>query len=290
MLKRYFSRSNPNLGFLLAYYHLCIMIRKPSPALPLPACFTCRPLWHAYVLGIALFVLATTTGCDRNPTPNPDALTLLQTVDLDLTEPSGLSLSDNPNQLFAVSDDDNRIYRIGLDGTSQVLSFGGQDLEGICQNLNDRTLWVVEEENQFLLHLDVNGNPMDTIVIDYLRQEVNHGPEGVAIDPANNRLFIVTEKQPGMLLTMDLQGNITDEVVLDFAGDYSAISYAPSENLLYILSDQAQTITQCDLAGKALESYQLTILKGEGLAVDIPNNRFYVVSDDAAELYLYERN
>ncbi len=243
------------------------------------------PLFCCLLLPSLLLIAA----CDKLPRPDPEALTLLQTVDLSLREPSGLSLSDNPEQLLVVSDDDNRIYRLNLDGTAQALSYGGNDLEGICQNLVDRTIWVIEEENQLLLHLDVNGNPMDTLPIDYVRTESNHGPEGVAIDPVRQRLYVLTEKQPALLLEMDYQGTILNRKVLNFAADYSGITFSPTENLLYIVSDESQLITQCNLKGEPLESYLIEVVQAEGIAVDIPNNRIYVVSDPAEQLYIYER-
>jgi uncharacterized protein YjiK len=238
------------------------------------------------VFTISTFLLG--GACDNNR-PEPLTMHLIETVDLALDEPSGLSLSDNPNQLMVVSDDDNRIYRLNLDGTAQALSFSGDDLEGITQNLADRSIWVVEEEASRLLHLDLNGNPIDTFPISFNPLEVNHGMEGVSVDPAAERIYIVTEKSPALLLVLDFQGQILAQHSLTFAEDNSGISYAPEENSLYILSDQSAWISQCDLQGQRIESYPIPVNKAEGLAVDIPRNRFYVVSDENSQLYIFER-
>lgn len=205
-----------------------------------------------------------------------------------IDEPSGLAFSND--QLLSVSDDDNKIYRINpATGTVvATLNYEGDDLEGVVQNPQDNSIWVVEETRQELIKLNVNGTAQDTFAIPFSQMAANHGLEGVAIDPAASRLYLITEKDPGQLLVVDFMGNILENYPLDFASDYSGISFDPSQQELYILSDESQTITKCDLKGNKIETYLISVIKAEGIAVDVPNKRCYVASDEASELYRYE--
>lgn len=229
------------------------------------------------------------SSCDSNR-PEPRRLHLLETIDLPINEPSGLSLSEQPNQLMVVSDEDKRMYRIDLNGTiREEWDFRGNDLEGITQNLEDGSFWVVEEEASRLQHLDTDGTPIDTFALEFEQETINHGLEGVTLDPQGQRIYLVTEKDPALLIILSIRGQILDERRLKLAEDNSGIAFAPEEDLLYILSDESAEIHQTSLKGKSMESYPLNVGKAEGLAVDITNNRFYVVSDEAAQLYIFER-
>ena len=42
------------------------------------------------------------------------------------------------------------------------------------------------------------------------------------------------------------------------------------------------------LKGEKIETYRIGAIKAEGLAVDVPNKRVYVVSDENSELYWYD--
>ena len=236
------------------------------------------------LLTLSFFVSA----CDQNPMPDPISLNLQESLAMAIDEPSGLALSND--QLLSVSDSDNKIYRINpATGTVvAALNYEGDDLEGVVQNPQDNSIWVVEETRQELIKLNVNGTAQDTFAIPFDQMESNHGLEGVAIDPAESRLYLITEKDPGQLLVVDFMGNILENYTLDFASDYSGISFDPSRKQLYILSDESQTITKCDLQGNKIETYLISAIKAEGIVVDVPNKLCYIASDEASELYRYE--
>ncbi|MEL6649479.1 MAG: SdiA-regulated domain-containing protein [Bacteroidota bacterium] len=238
-------------------------------------------------LGFLLLSILLWTACDRNQ-PDPISLNRSQSLTMAIDEPSGLALSND--QLLSVSDDDNRVYRINpTTGTIVAeLTYKGDDLEGVVQNASDNNIWVVEETRQELVKLSNNGVPLDTFAIPFTQMVENHGLEGVAINPAAERLYLITEKDPGQLLVVDFNGNILENYALNFALDYSGISFDASQKELYILSDESQTITRCDLTGEKIETYLIDAVKGEGLAVDVANKRCYVVSDEASELYWYD--
>ena len=240
-----------------------------------------------FVLILLLFS-SLSLACDRNPMPDPVSLNLVETLAMAIDEPSGLALSND--QLLSVSDDDNKVYRINPTTGTVVatLTYEGDDIEGVVQNPLDNSIWIVEETRQELVKLNVNGTAQDTFAIPFTQMESNHGLEGVSIDPAAERLYLITEKNPAQLLIVDFNGNILENYALNFALDYSGISFDPSQNQLYILSDESQTITRCDLKGEKIETYRIGAIKAEGLAVDVPNKRVYVVSDENSELYWYD--
>ncbi|MEL7534468.1 MAG: SdiA-regulated domain-containing protein [Bacteroidota bacterium] len=237
---------------------------------------------------LLLLISFLSTACDRNSMPDPVSLNLVETLAMAIDEPSGLALSND--QLLSVSDDDNKIYRINpATGTVvATLNYEGDDLEGVVQNPQDNSIWIVEETRQELIKLNVNGTAQDTFSIPFTQMTDNHGLEGVTLDPVAERLYLITEKDPAQLLVVDFSGNILENYALDFALDYSGISFDPSQNQLYILSDESQTITRCNLKGEKIETYLISVIKGEGLAVDVPNKRCYVASDVNSELYWYD--
>ncbi|MFK7926359.1 MAG: SdiA-regulated domain-containing protein [Bacteroidia bacterium] len=241
-----------------------------------------------YVALILLTLSFLVSACDQNPMPDPISLNLQESLAMAIDEPSGLALSND--QLLSVSDSDNKIYRINpATGTVvATLNYEGDDLEGVVQNPQDNSIWVVEETRQELIKLNVNGTAQDTFAIPFDQMESNHGLEGVAIDPAESRLYLITEKDPGQLLVVDFMGNILENYALDFASDYSGISFDASQKQLYILSDESQTITKCDLQGNKIETYLISVIKAEGIVVDVPNKLCYIASDEASELYRYE--
>ncbi|MEM6344843.1 MAG: SdiA-regulated domain-containing protein [Bacteroidota bacterium] len=241
-----------------------------------------------YLVSCCLLFSLLGLACDRNPTPEPISLNLVETLAMAIDEPSGLSLSND--QLLSVSDDDNKVYRINPTTGTVVatLNYEGDDLEGVVQNQQDNSIWIVEESRQELVKLDVNGTAQDTFAIPFTQMESNHGLEGATLDPATERLYLITEKDPAQLLVVDFGGNILENYALNFALDYSGISFDPSQNQLYILSDESQTITRCNLQGEKLETYRIDATKAEGIAVDVPNKRVYVASDLNSELYWYD--
>ena len=229
-------------------------------------------------------------GC-KGPETQAEALSLdLEgSYDLSITEASGLSLSQDNQTLFAVSDSDGRIYRLSLTGAVIAqLKYEGEDLEGIAVDPTDGSLWVVEEKRSIIVHTDMLGNVLDTFSININIVDENSGMEGIAINESLNRIYILTEKEPSLLLELDKMGNILNQTQLDFAEDYSGMSYDALENELWIYSDKSAILYKCDTKGVVLQQTSLPIIEGEGLAINTATGKVYIVSDTPAKLFVYQ--
>ena len=74
---------------------------------------------------------------------------------------------------------------------------------------------------------------------------------------------------------------------LYFSQDLSGIEYDNVENILWILSDESQTISKCDLEGNIRQSFHFNLSKPEGIAINYETNLIYVVSDSQQKLSVY---
>lgn len=240
------------------------------------------------IFGLYILLAVSLLSCKEEDVPEPEiTLDLISQYSLNIKEPSGLSFFRNKNEFLAVSDETNKIYAISDVG--EILgdfSFTGQDLEGITYDPILKNIFIIEEENHYIYRLDTNGVELNRFPIDLYYEEINHGPEGISWNPNTNHLFIVTEKKPGKLIEMDLNGEIINNYNLSFADDYSALFFDPIEQILWILSDESETLTSCDITGKALNKFNTGITKGEGLVVDQQNNKVYIVSDQNNKMYV----
>ena len=98
---------------------------------------------------------------------HPD-LKLMAKYNLNVPEPSGLSLGEDKNSLYTVSDGTGLIYRLNLQGkTIATLNFKGNDLEGVAYDSLRRVLWTVEEGKRDLVQLDLKGDETKRFHIDF---------------------------------------------------------------------------------------------------------------------------
>jgi uncharacterized protein YjiK len=116
---------------------------------------------------------------------------------------------------------------------------------------------------------------------------VKHGLEGISFSQADGHLYIVSEKYPGLLIELTTEGEEINRSELAFADDYSSVFYEEATNKLWILSDDSETLTQCDLSGNAEKTWQTGVKKGEGVVVDSPNTRIYIVADSNSAIYTF---
>jgi uncharacterized protein YjiK len=208
---------------------------------------------------------------------------------LTVVEPSGLSLSDEADVLYTVSDNTNKVYRISTTGgTLSSLSYEGSDLEGIAYYKSDQTIWVVEEKNRRLVHLDKSGSKIAEFAIPVEINDDNNGPEGIGINQSNGHLVILNEKNPSQMIEMSDTGTFIRRVDLNFASDYSGIYVSGSGNELWIVSDESEKIFKCDMDGTVLSEYDIDIADAEGIAIDEDNGILYIVSDSNNTLYVFD--
>ncbi|MCU7833830.1 MAG: SdiA-regulated domain-containing protein [gamma proteobacterium symbiont of Taylorina sp.] len=243
-----------------------------------------------------------------------------------LREPSGLVLSYEKNALWTVSDDTNKIFKISLTGNlikDQSFSIPDTELEGITLIEDGKFLLVVKESTNELIKINTDTQVVsdrkclsemqgyDAISAYFSNNSDNKGLEGITWNQNTASLFVIKEANPGLLIEIssDLQRIMNHYILNDENGfydqglkpeeiDFSDICYDQNQGLFWIISDKARRLFLYDLAGnKVLQSSKLVytkkgkdkaIKKAEGIAINLDENRLYIVSDKTTRLYVFD--
>ena len=224
---------------------------------------------------------------DNRPTPNQTGLELVNSLNISVSEPSGLAISYNKDALYTVSDNNSKIYKLSFLGSIlKTFDFVGDDLEGVSQ-FGQNKLLLAEERDKTIIEFDINTEQFIAHEIDYDNNEANSGLEGVAYKASTNSVFILNEKDPGLLMKLNANFIIESTYELDFASDYSGIFYDDILDVLWIVSDQSKTLNKCKLNGILIKEYPIEVTKAEGVVVT--NNKIYIVSDSTNKLYTFNK-
>jgi len=237
-----------------------------------------------------LLLILELSGCDSEETPPVASkqLHLIASHALSVCEPSGLTMDINGNYLWTVSDSLNEIYKITLRGaTVKTLECQAINLEGITQNPADATLYVIDENSSEVIHLDTLGNEIERFQLESSPDTPFNHLEGIAFCPYNNHLYLLNEKYPRLLIEVDSSYIVLNQYELNFSEDCSGVTFDESNNRLWIVSDESQTVTVCDLDGRPVESYSIDVIKAEGIAIDPAGKLIYIVSDAEDKLYIF---
>ncbi len=244
---------------------------------------TCK--WSNSIILSIISVLI--VGCNKKADDKIEiGLDYFKVYDIPVIEPSGLDLTFEEKGFWTVSDNNSTIYE--LDNWGKIVkSFKveGIDLEGISV-IDEQTLAVVAERGLEILIIDTAGTELNRLKVD-IKGEFNSGLEGISYDPENKIFFVLNEKNPCMLLTFNEDLNEISRDTLSFIKDASGIHFDLKNNLLWILSDESQCVTKCDLAGNPIKKYKIKVAQPEGLTIDSDNKRMYIVSDVNSTLYVF---
>jgi DNA-binding beta-propeller fold protein YncE len=209
------------------------------------------------------------------------------TYALPFPEPSGLTFGPNKNTLIAVSDTTNKVYEIRLDGSIiRTFSFTGNDLEGVTYNPDKNLIALVEEKKREVVLIDYHSGSIAGIhKIDVPAGVESNGLEGIAYNSQNKDYYIVNEMNPGLLLVWNPETGIRRRQTLGFAIDYSGIFIPENDPVLWITSDESETLYQCDDFANVLMFFDLPDSKLEGIAIN--NDIVYLVNDAKATLSIF---
>lgn len=243
-----------------------------------------------------------------------------------LTEPSGLALTANGDGLWTVSDDTARIFRLTLQGSllpERGFELPVTGLEGITLGRAGRSLYVVREESNEIIELDIAAHQVSArrplaamagyqdIAAFFDGEYENKGLEGIAWNAESATLFLLKEGKPGLLIEVgpELQtvrrhwrlGDQNGFVDADTESkkiDYSGICHDPSRAAFWIVSHKAQRVFLYDAAADAVigsaaltyseDGKEKLIVQAEGVAYDPASSRLYVVGDRDARLFVYD--
>lgn len=240
-------------------------------------------------------------------------------------EPSGLALSYDRKGLWTVSDNQKKVFRMGLDGTldkDASFKIGKEGLEGIATGSSEDVLLAVREDGNELLEISIPDEEItvrraladmagyDAIAHHFEGSRANKGLEGVALNASSGTVFVLKEGDPGLIIELDPSlKRILDHKHLGAASgfadddekspkiDYSGIQHDEGSRF-WIVSDKAKRLFLYDWAADAVirstalgyskDGEYREIDKAEGVAVNANTNRLYVVSDEEARLYVFD--
>ena len=241
------------------------------------------------ILSISLFI---TISCslEENITESEDQyiLVLDSEIELDITEPSGLTYDPNTQTLWTVNDPPgNRIHNINLDGELlQTLDFVGNDLEGITFDLSTNTLWIAEEGTSEIINISLQGEELQRIELSISQYTPGSGLEGICLG-SSGEFYLLKEKDPGLFIEVSQDFVTLTETELSFADDYSGICYDCTRDGFWIVSDESEMLYLWNLTNGVREQYSLGFSKAEGIVYIAETNSFYIVSDSEEKLYKF---
>ena len=219
-------------------------------------------------------------GGDGPAAPEPPGLRLLSSHRLEVAEPSGLSFGGA--SLWTVSGRNQRVYRLDLEGrVHRRLDYKGEDLEGIAYDPSDASLWVVEEGERAVVHLNGDGREIGRRELD-LEGPANSGLEGVCLE--DGVLHLLNEKDPPLYLALG-DGAIRVRRRVAFASDLAGLACGGGR--FWLLSDRDRALYLWGPERGVEATYPLDIDKAEGVALDPGAGRLYVVSESESRLYVY---
>jgi len=229
-------------------------------------------------------------GCGRSEapteeTPNPgsQALQLVTTYSMSITEPSGLAYARTAGKLFMVSDGYPDIFWI--DTTGKVLGtipVTATDLEGITATANADTFFVVEETASVVSTFLPNGTKVGSFPVN-VWTDPKHKLEGITRTPEGD-LMLLNEKAPTMMLQYRGSAEFWRRTI-SYTTDVSDICYDPDADCYWIVSDESQKVVKLSKSGDLLGEWTTSVNQGEGIA--LIGNRLYLVSDSDAKFYVF---
>ncbi len=227
--------------------------------------------------------------CSENTTSPPNLeLVTINSYNLQIQEPSGLTFGKGYQTLWTVSDlPDGNIYEIDLQGNIlRTLDFKGDDLEGITYDHLNNILWAIDEQKNEIIKLSPDHGELQRTSIPALASD-NHGLEGISFENLN-KLWIANEKLPKKIFLLNSDFSIEEEYEPDLAEDYSGLCVDPEKSTLWIVSDESQLLIKWSPYDGKVEKYSLPIQKAEGIAVNHQNGQIFIVSDGEQKLYHLE--
>ncbi len=216
-------------------------------------------------------------------------LLLLEEIQLDISEPSGLSIDTEGATLFCVNDPpNNQVHQLDLAGElKSTFSYTGNDLEGVCFDPRDNSVWIIEEGRGQLIHLSASGDFITQTEVDY-QLNSNSGLEGVAFNVETQGFLVLKEKNPAVVIQVDSTLLTQASKIIDFASDISGICPGRNQGEFLIISDDDKRLFEWSWDEGISATYSFDIKQAEGVAYDPASGRIYIVCDADAKLYIYD--
>lgn len=238
-------------------------------------------------LSILVLMLVLLTACNpsENESNKNDKVIFLKSIALKVPEPSGLAFDNG--FLWTVSDENKTVYKIDtLGNIISSFTVNGEDLEGVTV-VSDSSLAVILERTREVVLITKNGKELNRYSVN-LTGELNLGLEGISYNPANTHFYILNEKNNRLILELDKDLNELNRKELTFSNDLSGICYDSNRDAFWIVSDESQSVSNCNYKFEVVDDFKVNIPQMEGVAFDPNSNRLFIVSDRAESLYIYQ--
>ncbi|WP_233246065.1 SdiA-regulated domain-containing protein [Coraliomargarita sinensis] len=241
-----------------------------------------------FLIGLTACQELSESGADARHVSTSQNITFVAAYPLDVTEPSGLSLSKDKQSLWTVSDNDGGIYRIDLQGKSLGhFSTEHKDVEGVT-TIDSEHLAFIDERARRIAIARKDGKIIREAAVPIPGSD-NKGPEALSYDEDAAEFYIMQEK-PGILIKLNSDLEEMARRQLKFAQDYSSISFDSKRKRLWVLSDKSKSIHVLDRDQNLIESFSVDVDQMEGIAVDHERQLIYLISDPRSELYIFAFN
>ena len=143
---------------------------------------------------IGAFILSGSCSKQNEANLKDDALELMNTYSIQVSEPSGLAINSEGTNLYTVSDNTNKIYKLSSTGTIlKTYNYEGNDLEGVTTFSNNKLL-VVEERTKEVVEYDMGSGSYIKHKIDYENTDSNSGLEGITYNFNDNTIKSTHQK------------------------------------------------------------------------------------------------
>jgi len=220
----------------------------------------------------------------------PASLALIQSVEIDVREPSGLTLDAENDFLYCVSDPpDNQIYKLDIDGNVlEILDFEGEDLEGISFDSTDGSLWVVDEMKSEYIHVDLDGDVLSRARVNYNITDVKNGLEGICIRPDEQDVHIIKQKHEAAVIKIDMVELTQSSKTFELDVDITGICEGRGEDEFLILSAGQKKMYEWSWDEGILATYSFDVNQAEGVVYDPGSSHIYVVCDSESILYTFK--
>jgi len=238
-------------------------------------------------ISFILLIILIISGCNKEKTGDSiKNLSFSIAEELPVPEPSGLDMTFDEKGFWVVSDENSTIYLIDSWGR-EVKSFKveGSDVEGITV-IDEDKLAVVLERSREVVILDTSGVELKRVKIN-VEGELNSGLEGITYDSTGKRFYLLNEKKPRLLLTLDENLIELRRDTLNFSKDVSGIFFDDQKNILWIVSDESESIYKTDFTGKPFDEFKIKIAQPEGITLNKKRTKLYIVSDNTNSLYVF---
>lgn len=240
-----------------------------------------------FILLIGLIVLCNRQQPGSDPVI-PGDIGYLQAIaeyQTSIPEPSGLAYNWKTKTFWVVADGNSTVFEMdSMGGILRSMTIPSSDLEGIALSKNCDTMVVVEEGNQLVSWYLMNGTKISSFAVK-VAVSISNALEGITIDQ-NNHLIVLNEKNPMMLLEFADRVELS-RMVINYSTDISDIDYDETDDTYWLISDESRKVMHLSRTGALLGQWNVSFLKGEGIAV--VGRKIYIVNDSDSKLYVFSK-